>query len=113
MAADEGKVKKLLERYRYPLLILLLGAALMLLSRGQSAAVDKKGRADDSELRLQELLSAVEGVGETRVLLTESGVLIACSGADSAQTRLEILRAVSVSTGFGSDKIIILKLNGS
>lgn len=105
-------MKKILEKYRYPLLILLLGAALMLLPRTHSNAT-AGGSTDENELRLQELLSAAEGVGEARVLVSDSGVLVVCRGADSAQTKLEILRAVSSCTGFGSDKITILKLAGS
>ena len=111
MKLDE-KLRQGLKKYRYPLLILLLGVALMLLPTGSSAA-QSEGETDSEEIRLQILLSSVEGVGETRVLLSDSGVVVACRGADSAQVRLEILRAVGSYTGFGSDKITILKLAGS
>ncbi len=111
MKLDE-KIGKILRTYRYPLLILLLGIALMLLPSGRAAA-QRHETSDGEEQRLEELLSAVEGVGECRALLSESGVVIVCRGADSAQVRLEILRAVGSYTGFGSDKITILKLAGS
>ena len=103
---------KLLKQYRYPILILLLGVALMLLPTGGSVA---KSRAEPAgeEARLEELLASVEGVGDCRVLLSESGVVVVCRGADSAAVRLEILRALGAYTGFGSDKISILKLAGS
>ena len=111
MKADQ-KIRELLKRYRYPLLILLLGAALMLLPSGRSAAGEETGLPGEEE-RLQELLASVEGVGDCRVLLSDSGVVIVCRGADDAGVRLEILRAVSAYTGFGSARISILKLRGT
>lgn len=111
MKAEE-KIRELLRKYRYPLLILLLGVVLMLLPSGKSAAqVPTEERSGD--YRLQEILSSTEGVGEARVLISESGVVVVCRGADSAKVRLDILRAVSAYTGFGSDRITILKLAGS
>lgn len=107
----EGKLKQVLLKYRYPLLILLLGAALMLLPGGKSAA--RSAEAESDEARLQELLTEAQGVGEAHVLITDSGVIVVCRGADSAAVRLDILRAVGSCTGFGSDKITILKLAGS
>ena len=59
---------------------------------------------------LAELLSKTQGVGKAQVLISESGVVVACSGASNASVRLDMIRAVSAYTGFGSDKIIILKL---
>ena len=38
------------------------------------------------------------------------GAVVACQGADSAQVRLEIVRAVASLTGLGSDKITVIKL---
>ena len=49
-------------------------------------------------------------MGEARVLVSDSGVVVACEGAASAEVRLDILRAVRSYTGFGTDKITILKL---
>lgn len=111
MKLDE-KIGNTLKKYRYPLLILLLGVTLMLLPSARSGKPDETEAAGE-ELRLQELLSAVEGVGDCRVLLSESGVVVVCRGAESAAVRLEILRALGAYTGFGSDKITILKLAGS
>ena len=104
---SEDKLRQIILKYRYPLLILLLGVVLML-SSGRSYAQTEKPEGSAEE-RLQELLAATEGVGEARVLISESGVIVACRGADDAQTKLNILRAVNSFTGFGSDKITILK----
>ena len=108
----DAKIGQILLKYRYPLLILLLGVFLMLLPGGKSSA-RKEAEADSGETRLQELLAASEGVGDARVLISDSGVVVVCSGAENAQVRLNILRAVASYTGFGSDKITILKLAGS
>lgn len=105
-------IARVLFKYRYPLLILLLGVALMLLPGGRSAA-RAENTAENDETRLQALLTATEGVGEARVLISDSGVVVVCRGADSAAVRLDILRAVGSFTGFGSDRITILKLANS
>ncbi len=44
---------------------------------------------------------------------TYQGVVVVCDGADSAQLRLELTRAVSALTGLSSDKIAVLKRKGS
>ena len=106
---DEIK-KKLgrLERFKYPLLVLLAGVLLMLLPLSPSTP---KAEAEDSSNRqLEQILSCSRGVGEARVLLSDSGVVVVCKGADDAAVRLDMIRAIRSYTGFGSDKITILKL---
>ena len=70
-------MKEMLEKlkaYRFPLLILLLGAALMLLPSGSA-------RAPEKEASLGEALSLTQGVGEAYVLISDSGVIVVCEGA--------------------------------
>ena len=93
-----------LKTYRFPLLILLLGVALMLLPSASA-------RAPTEEKNLGEALSLTEGVGEAYVLISENGVVVVCDGADDAATRLRIITAVKVHTGFGTDHITVLKRN--
>jgi hypothetical protein len=93
-----------LKAYRFPLLILLLGIALMLLP---SAA----GGASPRERTLDEALTLTQGVGEAYVLVSENGAVVVCDGAGDAATRLEIIRAVKTYTGFGADQITVLKRN--
>ena len=100
--------KKLLDglkQYRYPLLILLIGL-LLLLMPGSRSKTEEPGEGES----LQSALSLTEGVGEARVLVSENGVVVVCEGADHADVRLDIIRAVRSYTGFGSDRITILKL---
>ena len=98
-----------LEKLKYPLLILAVGLLFLLLPTGSG----KQTELPDADVRLQELLSETEGVGEARVLISSAGVVVLCSGAEDPQVRLDILRAVTSYTGFGSDKITILKMSKS
>lgn len=100
-----------LEKFKYPLLVLILGLGLMLLPSGGS----KTESGSDTDTLLRQTLSCSQGVGEAVVIVSDSGVVVVCQGADKAAVRLDIIRAVSTYTGFGSDKITILKMskNGS
>lgn len=98
-------MKEILEKlkaYALPLLILLLGVALMLMPSAS-------GRSQTGENSLQEALCQTQGVGEAYVLISERGVVVVCDGAGSAATRLEIIQAVKTYTGFGADQITVLK----
>ena len=101
----KSKAEKL-EKFKYPLVVLFIGVALMLLPTGSTQAKEAAGR--DEQMAL--ILSQTEGVGEARVLISETGVVVACTGAENARVRLDIIRAVSSYTGFASDKITILKM---
>ena len=103
---NRQELAKLLSNWKYPLLILLLGLALLLLP---SSAPEKNAEISPQEA-LALLLSESQGVGEARVLISDKGVVVACAGASNPAVRLDILHAVSSYTGFGSDKITILKL---
>ncbi|MBQ3482429.1 MAG: hypothetical protein IJH48_08965 [Oscillospiraceae bacterium] len=100
-------MKEILEKlkvYRFPLLILLIGVALMLLP-------STSARPAATEGSLGEALSLTQGVGEAYVLISESGVVVVCDGAENAATRLQIITAVKTYTGFGADRITVLKRN--
>ncbi len=94
-----------LKAYRYPLLVLLLGVALMLLPSASARAPAAE------EGSLGEALSLTQGVGKAYVLISDSGVVVVCDGAADAQTRLDIIMAVRTYTGFGADQITVLKRN--
>lgn len=97
-----------LDKFKYPLIVLAIGVLLMLLPSGSS---NQTNNGEKDEL-MAGILACSEGVGDVRVLISENGVVISCVGADDASVRLNIIRAVSSYTGFGSDKITILKLTG-
>lgn len=67
-------LKKLWEKYRWFLLVLVLGIGLMLLPERVEtvkAPVSETPREEDLQTRLSQVLSRLEGAGETVVLLTE------------------------------------------
>ena len=102
---NKTKAMDLLDKFKYPLLILVLGVILMLLPTGSSKSEEAEGNE-----RIQQMLSSVEGVGEAQVIISDNGVVVVCRGAENAAVRLDIIRAISAYTGFGSDRITILKL---
>ena len=100
------KIRKL-EIYKYPLIILLIGAALMLFPTRKEEA----GHSETVEQALEETLASSMGVGAIRILVSENGAVIVCEGADNPTVKLDILRAIGSYTGLGSDKITILKMS--
>lgn len=101
----DGKWIEKIGKFKYPLLILVVGVVLLLLPTGAGKNAEPEGDA-----RLQQLLASTEGIGDAYVLISENGVVVVCEGAENAKVRLDIIRAVGSYTGFGSDKITILKL---
>lgn len=95
---------KKMDQIKIPLLVLAVGLLLLLTPSGS-----KKEAENDPDSDLQSILSGARGVGQAQVLISENGVVIVCDGADDAAVKLDILRAVGSYTGFGSDKITILK----
>lgn len=101
-----AKLKSFYARFKLPLLVLLLGLFLMLLPGGSK----EEAKPEAPEEKMQAILRETRGVGEAKVLISEHGVVVACAGAENPQVRLDIIRAVGSYTGFGSDRIIVLKL---
>lgn len=106
MNKEENTIRIAIEKWKYPILILLVGLLLMLIPTGKEQELP----AADAQAALAAVLANTQGVGEARVLISEHGVVVACTGASNASVRLDIIRAVGSYTGFGSDKITILKL---
>ena len=118
MAKDEKEAVKLPLKNKALFLMLLLGAALLLLP-GKTAesrsGPGEKAQFDDDEEKLCAVLEQIEGCGRVYVLLREErdgegGAVVVCDGAESAPVTLEIVRAVTAYTGLGSNRIIVLKM---
>ena len=117
-AKDENAAQGLWEKNKVFLLLLLLGAALMLLPAKGGEGVTgpgAKAQFDDDEEKLCAVLEQIEGCGRVYVLLRqeregEGGAVVVCDGAESASVTLEIVRAVSAYTGLGSNRIIVLNM---
>ncbi len=104
---ERKKLTAKLEKYKYPLLILAIGLLILLLPGGGG----KQSQAPGPDQQLQELLSSAEGIGKTMVLSSDKGVVVICEGASNPRVRLDIIRAIGSYTGFGSDKITIMKMS--
>ena len=103
----KNKLPTWINRYKAPLLVLLLGLLLMLIPSGEKEKVQMPSEEKET---LAGVLSRTEGVGECRVLISENGVVVVCTGAENAAVRLDMIRAIGSYTGFSSDRITILKL---
>lgn len=70
-----GSITAFFRKYRYALLILLIGLVLMWLPEGESAepeltVTEEAEKTVELEQRLEEILSQIEGAGKVSVLLT-------------------------------------------
>lgn len=69
------RINALFGKYKYPILVVLVGLGLMLLPSGAEPKVSAKPeetvQIQDLETRLAAILSRIEGVGSVQVLLTE------------------------------------------
>lgn len=105
--ADFKSMAGKLGKYKYPILVFLIGLLLLLMPNGRKT--DAKATATDEEQRFERVLESSQGVGNASVLISEEGIVIVCDGAENPQVKLSILKAAEVFTGFSSDKIEILK----
>ena len=68
------RINALFGKYKYPILVLLVGLAILALPKGEppeQVTLPAETVAVDLERRLEELLSQIAGAGQVRVLLTE------------------------------------------
>ena len=116
---DKSNLGKKLWANRYVFAVLALGLVLMLLPSGpgrtdsvQSAeALESTGVSLETEgEKLSCLLTQMQGVGRAEVLLSQSGAVVVCDGADAAAVRLYVTNAVMSYTGLGSDRISVIKM---
>ena len=72
------KLWALVKEYRYAVIILVIGLILMLMPSGEKDKVEEptpglaQGQTETLEERLGEVLSAVQGAGRVKILLTEA-----------------------------------------
>lgn len=93
-------------------LLLALIVAVYFINSAQKTQTSASFGSEKSstEIKLTEILSAIDGVGSADVMIHESegvivGVIIVCEGADNIMTRSDILNAVS--TALNVQKSII------
>lgn len=107
------------KKYRFVVLILLLGVALMLLPAGKDKEMNREqaqtGEAfslEDTERRMEEILGRIEGTGKLQVMLTlKSGARLYLaedteeSAQDGALQRKK--ETVTVNRGSGYEDVIV------
>ena len=98
------KITEMLKKYKYPLMVLVLGMILMLLPVG-----GEQLSSGSNDRKFEKLLCDTRGVGKASVIISDKGVVVVCEGADSAGVRLDIVNSIKSYTGFGADKVTILK----
>ena len=93
------------------LLAVLIGTVYVIdKGKAKTASTVANSAKSETEVKLTGILSNIDGVGRTDVMITEEegkivGVIIVCDGADNLMTRSNILNAVS--TALNIDKKII------
>ena len=122
------KASRLFSRLKYPLLILLLGAALLLLPGKRANPTETPAETapatdsqEDWESRLTEILSQVQGAGRVRVMLTQdqgSQVIyqqdreLDTDQDDTGKTRRERTETVILSRGSSNQEAVVSQVVG-
>lgn len=116
------KLKELLKKYRFAVLVALAGIMLMLLPGGEKQsdadttdAVGESFSLEDTEKRMAEVLGAMDGVGRVQVMLTlRSGETLSLaedssatlgSGGDVRQDS----QVLTVNRGSGKQEVVVTK----
>ena len=101
------------------LLIALIIIAVSLNGNKHSALTSTAGSTQNksvTEIKLEQILSEIKGVGQAEVMINESeegieGVIIVCSGANNLMTRNDILKAVTTALNVKGNNIAIYAMN--
>ena len=102
--------KKMLDglaKYKYPLIVLIVGLVLLLIPSGSTKS-SSDGVSNDVELRLAAILESSRGVGNASVLISEHGAVVVCDGAADPEVKLSVIKSVEAYTGLGCDEIQVL-----
>ena len=99
------------------LIIILVGTIYLLSGNGNRATQSTNVTArSPTEIKLNEILSSIDGVGATEVMVNEGkegilGVVIVCEGANNIMTRNNLLNAVSTALNIDKKIIAIYSMN--
>ncbi len=102
--------KKMLDglaKYKYPLIVLIVGLVLLLIPSGSTKS-SSDGVSNDDEQRLAAILESSRGVGNASVLISEHGAVVVCDGAANPEVKLSVIKSVEAYTGLGCDEIQVL-----
>jgi|GEM_PF-3037161 len=114
MGASRGMKEKLRGARGLEWLLLLIAAcvAALVLTRGGS---DAGAQPTELEARLERVLSAVEGAGEVRAMVSEqngeiAGVVIVAAGAEDVGVRLSLMQAARALLDVELDQIEVIQM---
>ena len=110
------KWREMLERYRYGLLVLVLGVVLLTLpTQGQGQQEESPAPSGDFQLeefeaRMEEILSRIQGAGETKVILTlDSGNRRVLAQDQERDSDGGTATTVVVGKGSGTQEVVALQ----
>jgi hypothetical protein len=100
-------------------LIFALTVAVIIINNTNKSTVSTSSSAvemSQTEKKLTDILSSIDGVGKTEVMIYESddkisGVVIVCKGGNNIMTRSDILNAVSTALNIEKNIIAIYAMN--
>lgn len=99
------------------IIILLIGIVFIINSNDnkETSYTSTDIQKSETEIKLARLLTNIEGVGDSDVMINESegtitGVVIVCRGADNIMTRNDILNAVSTALNINKSIIAIYSM---
>ena len=113
--------KGIIKKYRFPLLILLLGVVLMLLPANSAEKDDVQGKQEyetfsleDTERRMEEILGRIQGTGKLQLMLTlKSGSqLELAEDTDQTMDEREMSRrteTVTINRGSGTQDVVVTR----
>lgn len=98
------------------LIIVLVGTIYFINKAQNNAPASVNTAKSQTELKLMGILSAIDGVGETDVMINEGengiiGVVIVCQGANNLMTKSDIYNAVSTALNIDKNLIAIYSMN--
>ena len=120
------KAVDFLKRNRNALIVLVLLIALIIIAiafRGKGVFGVSSTQANyisdnksQTEIKLERILSEIDGVGKVEVMISEGadgieGVIVVCSGANSIMTRNDIINAVTTLLKVKGNNIAIYAMN--
>lgn len=98
------------------LLVIALIVIVAVFYDGGDGDEGEGGAKSSTEIKLESILSDIDGVGESSVLVTEGddgieGVVIVCSGADNIMTRNNIINAVATALNIQKNIIAVYAMD--
>lgn len=98
------------------IVVILIVVVMIWGGKSDGLSVNSKVEKTGTEQKLERILSSIDGVGETDVMINEGengidGVVIVCRGANNIMTRNNILNAVSTALNIQKNIIAIYAMN--